>query len=95
MSTPSTGLPVNPNTLLNPGLGIANIAFPGAGSAINLSRVVVSGVISLYDQIMAARPENLTEEQWLAVLKDPVHDPELIDRLIKEARADASPVPAA
>lgn len=82
---------VDPSTLLDLGLGIANIAFPGAGSAIQLSRVVASGVISLYNQIMAAKPENLTDEQWLAILKDPVHNPKLIDDLLTEARKNVSP----
>lgn len=87
---------IKPEDLLNIGLGIANAAFPGAGSAINLSRVVVSGVINLYEQIMASKPETLTEEQWLAILKNPVHDPGLIDRLLNEARnATQEPTPGA
>lgn len=79
------------NLLANLGLGIANIAFPGAGSAVQLGRVAAAGVISLYDQIMAAKPADVTEAQWRALLTDEVHDPSYIDKLLNEARKNVSP----
>ena len=79
------------NLLANLGLGIANIAFPGAGSAVQLGRIAAAGVISLYDQIMAAKPADVTEAQWRALLTDEVHDPSYIDKILNEARRNVSP----
>ena len=92
-STPTTTAPSADtlNLLANLGLGIANIAFPGAGSAVQLGRIAAAGVIKLYDQLMASRPAEVTEEQWRALLTDEVHDPAFIDRLLNDARKNVAP----
>lgn len=79
------------NLLANLGLGIANIAFPGAVSAVQLGRIAAAGIIKLYDQLMSAKPSDVTEEQWRALLTDEVHDPAYIDRLLNEARKNVTP----
>lgn len=91
--TPTTTAPSADtlNLLANLGLGIANIAFPGAGSAVQLGRIAAGGIIKLYDQLIAARPADVTEAQWRALLTDEVHDPAYIDRLLNEARKNVSP----
>lgn len=79
------------NLLANLGLGIANIAFPGAGSAVQLGRIAAGGIIKLYDQLIAAKPDGFTEAQWRALLADEVHDPAYIDRLLNETRKNVTP----
>lgn len=88
MSSPS---PETLKLLADLGLGIANIVAPGSGTAVQLGRVAAGGIIALYDQIMAARPTEVTEAQWRALLTDEVHDPGYIDRLLNEARKNVQP----
>ncbi len=69
------------------GLAVAQIALPGSGSAIQLGRIAAQGVIELYDRLMASRPEDVTLEEWRALLTAPIHSPGFVDDLVNQARA--------
>ena len=51
-------------------LGLANILAPGSGTAIQLAPIVIAGVFDLYDRIVAAKPSDVTIEEWRARLTD-------------------------
>lgn len=81
MSTPS-----NLKAAAELGLGIANILLPGSGTAIQLGRHAIQGVIAIYDQIMASRPQGVTEEEWREILKQPIHQPDFVNSILNEER---------
>lgn len=68
------------------GLGIANILMPGSGTAIQLGRHAIQGIIAIYDQIMASRPNGVTEEEWRQILTQPLHQPGFVSQILNEER---------
>lgn len=68
------------------GLGIANLLMPGSGTAIQLGRHAIQGIIAIYDQIMASRPQGVSEEEWRAILKQPIHQPDFVTNVLNEER---------
>lgn len=89
----SIATPANLKLLADLGLTIAQVAAPGSGSAVQLGAIAAAGIIDLYDKLIAAKPADVTVEEWRALLTNPIHKPGVVDDLVNEARKrlDATP----
>lgn len=70
--------------------GIASVAIPGAAVPIQIGRAAALGIIEAYDALMAARPADVTVEEWRDLLRSPIHQPGFVDSVVNEARNNRS-----
>jgi len=77
---------------VNAAVPIANLLFPGSGSAIQMGVAGASAIVALYDALIAAKPDTFTVEEWLAKYRHPIHSPTVVDDLVNAAvkRQDAA-----
>ena len=69
---------------------IASVAIPGAAVPIQIGRAAALGLIEAYDALMAARPADVTIEEWRELLRSPIHKDGFVDTVVNEARTNRS-----
>lgn len=69
---------------------IASVAIPGAAVPIQIGRAAALGLIEAYDALMAARPADVTVEEWRELLRSPIHKDGFVDTVVNEARTNRS-----
>lgn len=67
---------------------VASVAIPGAAVPIQIGRAAAIGLIEAYDALMAARPAEVTVEEWREILRSPIHQPGFVDNVVNEARSN-------
>ncbi len=70
--------------------GVASVAIPGAAVPIQIGRAAFVGIIDAYDALMAARPAEVSVEEWRALLRSPIHQDGFVDTVVNEARNNRS-----
>lgn len=92
---------ITPTQVLNTVEEVAGLAaqfFPGAGPAVSVAEgiipLVAPGVLALYTAIFGAKPNNVTDQSWLALLQTPSML-KSADDYIADAMAQIMPATAA
>lgn len=67
---------------------VASVAIPGAAVPIQIGRAAAIGLIEAYDALMAARPAEVTVDEWREILRSPIHQPGFVDNVVNEARSN-------
>lgn len=67
---------------------VASVAIPGAAVPIQIGRAAAIGLIEAYDALMAARPAEVSVEEWRALLRSPIHQDGFVDSVVNEARTN-------
>jgi hypothetical protein len=80
----------NIKTVVGIAAGVASVAIPGAAVPIQIGRAAAMGLIEAYDALMAARPAEVSVEEWRALLRSPIHTDGFVDVVVNEARTNRS-----
>jgi hypothetical protein len=70
--------------------GVASVAIPGAAVPIQIGRAAAMGLIEAYDALMAARPPEVSVDEWRALLRSPIHQDGFVDTVVNETRTNRS-----